>query len=129
MIEIFIISLLITQQSIEAKPCDDPQTQHQMNACAYEEYQTADKQLNTQWKITHDYMKSLDKDHEDDGRIGYAEALLKAQKSWIAFRDNHCLSESYRFRGGTAEPLLRYGCLAAETKRRTKVLVELTIEG
>ena len=44
------------------KPCADPSTQHQMNVCAYEAYQAADKNLNAQWEVTHNYMKDLDKD-------------------------------------------------------------------
>lgn len=111
------------------KPCDDPSTQHQMNVCAYEAFQVADKNLNEQWKITHSYMKDLDKNRDEDGRIGYAEALLDAQRKWIAFRDSHCLTESYRFRGGSAEPLLRYSCLENETKRRTQALADLATEG
>jgi len=112
-----------------SKSCDDPQTQHQMNVCAYDDYQAANEKLNTQWKITYARMKSLDESHEDDGRIGYADALLEAQRHWITFRDIHCLSESYRFRGGSAEPLLRYNCLTSETSRRTEALVELVAEG
>ncbi len=110
------------------KPCDEPLTQHQMNVCAYEAYQVADKKLNVQWEVTHNRMKQLDADHEDDGRIGYAEALLEAQSNWIAFRDSHCQSVAFQFRGGSAEPLLRYSCLENETKRRTKALADLATE-
>ena len=126
-----LLALLLFQSAATeraASPCDEPLAQHQMNVCAYEEYQAADVKLNAQWTITHNHMKSLDKDI-DDGRIGHAEALLKAQRDWIAYRDSHCLTEAYRARGGTLEPLLRYGCLEAETKRRTEALAELIIEG
>lgn len=127
-----VLALLLFQVAATdstVNPCDDPSTQHQMNVCAYEAYQAADKNLNAQWKITHKYMKDLDKSQDEDGRIGYAEALLEAQRNWIAFRDSHCLTESYRFRGGSAEPLLRYSCLENETKRRTKALADLATEG
>ncbi len=122
--------LLTTNLSVkEANICNNSQRQHQMNRCAYESFQAADINLNAQWKITYSYMKELDESQDEDGRIGYAEALLQAQRNWIVFRGSHCLSESYRFRGGSAEPLLRYNCLTSETKRRTEALAELVVEG
>ncbi len=127
-----LLALLLIQAAATdgtVKPCDDLSSQHQMNVYAYEAYQAADKKLNAQWKITHNHMKDLDKSQDEDGRIGYVEALLEAQRHWIAFRDSHCLTESYRFRGGSAEPLLRYSCLENETKRRTKALADLALEG
>ncbi len=119
----------VTGTDSTVNPCDESLVQHQMNVCAYQAYQAADKKRNAQWEETHNYMKDLDKNQNEDGRIGYAEALRKAQRNWIAFRDSHCQSVAFQFRGGSAEPLLRYNCLEKETKRRTKALADLATEG
>ena len=49
---------------------------------------------------------------------GGAEKLREAQRAWIPFRDAACAVEGWPMRGGSAEPLLVYGCLTKLTEQR-----------
>lgn len=109
--------------------CENPQYQVEMNFCAQKDYDAADVELNTQWKLTVAEIKRRDKDIDrsyDNQPTGY-DTLLAAQRAWITYRDQHCLSASFAARGGTMAPMLLSGCAAALTKLRTaelKALVE-----
>lgn len=111
--------------------CDDPMAQQEMNWCAYQDYLTADAELNDQWKLTSQVMKDHDAhfDNTYDDRPGYFATLLEAQRAWIAYRDAHCRSDGYYARGGSMEPLLISSCKTALTKQRTEQLRELMPSG
>ena len=53
---------------------------------------------------------------------GGAAALKEAQRAWITFRDKACAAEGYAMKGGSAEPLLVYGCMARVTEERASHL-------
>lgn len=107
--------------------CENPGPQQEMNYCAHVEYEKADAALNAQWEKTAAWMKELDASALviDDGRPGYFDALLEAQRTWLKFRDAHCRSEGYLFRGGSMEPLMVSTCKTHLTKQRTEQLREL----
>jgi uncharacterized protein YecT (DUF1311 family) len=110
--------------------CENPQYQVEMNFCAGKEYDAADAALNAQWKLTVAEIKRRDKDIDrsyDSQPTGY-DTLLAAQRAWIAYRDQHCLSASFIARGGTMAPMLLSGCMARLTKERTAELEELASE-
>lgn len=119
---IWLLPLLA--QAAEVQPdCDNAFTQHEINICAQLDFLAADEELNAQWQITADTMKQWDAEHGfDDGRPGYFDTLLTAQRAWIAFRDAHCASEGYLFRGGSGEPMMISGCKAGLTIERTQQL-------
>ncbi len=119
-----------TQQPNPDWNCDDPIRQQEMNWCAAREYAVADAALNVQWGITSQTMKRRDEsqkryDPDGDGRPGYFQTLLEAQRAWIEYRDAHCRSDGYYARGGSMEPLLVSTCKTALTKERTRQLAEL----
>ena len=107
--------------------CDDMQTQSQMTYCAGLEYRRADAAMNRQWIKTVAAMKTLDREFTSnfDKRAGYFAALLEAQRTWLKYRDAHCISEGYQMRGGSGEPMLVNLCLASLTEDRTKQLHQL----
>ncbi len=114
-----------------ASNCYDKQTQTAINICFAEDYKAADAQLNRQWAQTSADMKEMDKAGlNKDGRPGYHEVLLKAQRAWLGFRDAHCQIEGYAMRGGSGESMLAGACLAELTRARTAQLKALiTNEG
>jgi uncharacterized protein YecT (DUF1311 family) len=125
-----MIGLALFALAAAAEPklnCDDPQTQMEINLCAAEDYKQADAELNRQWTATAARMREQDKAAyaPKDGRPGYYAALLEAQRAWIRFRDLECRVEGYAMRGGSAEPMMISGCLAAVTKARTAQLKEI----
>lgn len=110
----------------EAPDCAAPVTQQDMNYCASQEWQEADIALNTQWQATASEMRRLDAAvSPGDGRPGYFEQLLTAQRAWLSYRDDHCTSVGYQARGGSLEPLLVANCKTELTRMRTQELREL----
>ena len=116
--------------------CDEPIAQQEMNWCAARNYEKADAELNAQWKKTAAEMKERDVEWDasaaacdpgeecdsiDDGP-GYFDTLLEGQRAWLTFRDAHCASEGYLFRGGSMEPLIVSTCKTKLTEDRTQQL-------
>ena len=96
-------------------PCDNAQTQVELNECQAREYKKADAALNTVYK---QLMAKID----DEGE---RTALKNAQLAWIKFRDADCEFEAYQNKGGTIYPLIYDGCLTTLTRARTKELNDL----
>ena len=118
------LPLLLLAGPLPAQPapdCGNAITQLDLNLCAAAEYDAADRDLNRVWKQARAKAKELDAGLE--GRLkGAEEALLAAQRGWIAYRDGHCTLAGFDARGGSMEPMLVSGCLAATTRLRTREL-------
>ncbi len=109
--------------------CSDPGSlpQQGMNYCAGEDFSAADEELNAVYRDVRAEMKATDKGlaEWDPKYVGAEEALLKAQRAWIDYRDGHCDNIGFQARGGTLEPLLVESCKADMTRKRTQELKEL----
>jgi uncharacterized protein YecT (DUF1311 family) len=105
----------------DAPNCDNQTDQQTMNQCAGLDYEKADAELNSVWKSAKKSAEDADTEYSDDLK-GEAEALLKAQRGWIAYRDGQCDLAGFEARGGSMESMLVSGCLAEMTKARTKEL-------
>ena len=116
----------LTAQDID---CSDPGNlpQQGMNFCALKEFEAEDRKLNTTWKRVFGELKARDAELGEPFR-GMPDALLKAQRSWIAFRDGHCETEGFKYRGGSIEPLIVRSCRATLTRQRTQQLNSLLEE-
>jgi len=128
-----ILATLLLFAAPAAEPevdCDNAMAQSELNACAYREYERADAALNAQWKLTVAHMKKVDADFDRtyDKRPGYYDTLLAAQRAWLTYREQHCTSEGYTMRGGSAEPMVFSGCMTQLTEARTKELKDLIEE-
>jgi uncharacterized protein YecT (DUF1311 family) len=123
------LALLLAQAAAAATgvDCGNAVTQQDMNFCATLEFRTADAELNAQWRITAAEMRRRDQGIADDGRPGYFDQLLAAQRAWLAYRDAHCDSEGYGARGGSMEALLVANCRTQLTIDRTEQLRVLII--
>jgi uncharacterized protein YecT (DUF1311 family) len=108
--------------------CENAMTQSDMNFCANKDYEAADAELNTVYKTTMTAMQKTDKElgEIDPNYVGAVEALKKAQRAWIGYRDGQCELAGFEARGGSMEPMLVSGCLADLTKKRTAELKSLT---
>ncbi|CDZ63224.1 Probable urease-associated protein [Neorhizobium galegae bv. orientalis] len=105
--------------------CKNPQTQIEMNICSQRDYDAADKALNAQYQTTRKAMKAWDADAMSELK-GAEDALVKAQRAWVAYRDAQCISTGFQAHGGSMEPMLISGCQADLTRKRTAELKELT---
>ena len=103
--------------------------QTDMNICAQNDYRRADQAMNAQWKRTLSVMRNRDRDAAPYADMlrgpGYAQALIRAQRAWIAWRDANCRVEGYAARGGSLEPMLVSFCKTEMTKLRLVELREL----
>lgn len=104
--------------------CANAQNQLDVNQCAYQDWQSADDDLNAAYKAAMQLLKSWDAGAPVADQ-GAAAALREAQRAWITFRDNACAAEGFAMRGGSAETLLIHGCMRALTEERTNHLTSL----
>lgn len=113
-IALCLVALPATAQDVD---CATAMAQSDLNQCAYQDWEQADAELNTVYKEVIAAYTALDADLPDDLGSG-VETLRKAQRAWVSFRDLTCEAEGFAMRGGSAEPLLVYGCMRALTIER-----------
>lgn len=102
-------------------------TQMDLNICADQDYRAADAELNKTYRLAVAAMQATDKElgDIDAAYAGALEALKKAQRAWIGYRDGQCELAGFEAGGGSMEPMLVSGCLAELTRKRTAELKEL----
>lgn len=105
--------------------CAVAETQQDMNYCAEADWQEADVGLNAAYDAAMGLMKSIDAELPTEEQ-GAAANLRQAQRLWVEFRDAACAAESYMMHGGSAEPLLTFGCMARLTAARAADLEQLS---
>ena len=115
------LSLPAAAQEID---CTNAVTQQDMNQCAYADWEAADADLNAAYQRAMALLQHWDADLPE-AEQGGAVALKAAQRAWITFRDKACEVEGYAMKGGSAEPLLVYGCMRQLTEDRTGQLEAL----
>ena len=119
------LTCLATTALAQDIDCATTSVQMEMNFCAERDWQAADAELNRIYKAVMADMKAMDQSLPPDLQ-GAAQTLRDAQRAWITFRDTNCRLAGYPMRGGSAEPLLIYGCLRQMTQDRSAELQALT---
>ncbi|WP_395775213.1 lysozyme inhibitor LprI family protein [Agrobacterium pusense] len=105
--------------------CKEPQTQADMTICAGKDYEKADKELNIAYQKLRKLLIERDKSADADGK-GATDALVTAQRAWVAFRDANCAVAGFQARGGSMEPMLISSCLAEMSGKRAEELRQLS---
>ena len=96
----------------EDPECDYNGNQIEMNKCAMDNFEKADKELNRVYK---GLKKSLTKQRY--------EVLLKEQRAWLKDRDPNCKKDAdAEAEGGSMWPLVYGFCLENATEARTEQL-------
>ena len=118
LLALLLSNLPATAQEVD---CANAMSQSDMNLCAHDDWQAQDAALNDA------YAKAVLMLEEWDANLPQAErgavqALKEGQRAWITFRDKACEAEGYAMRGGSAEGLLVYGCMARLTEDRARQL-------
>ena len=103
--------------------CEEATTQLEMNVCSGSDFARADIALNEAWSRVRERYRN------PDGTGEAWNAILKAQRAWLAYRDADCDVEKIRWRGGSIMPLMVSSCLAGLTEARTSKLECLATEG
>ena len=115
---LLVLACLTLPAAAQETDCETAVTQMEMNQCAYDGWEAADADLNAAYRRAMALMTQWDADLPR-GEQGGAAALKEAQRAWITFRDKACEAEGYAMKGGSAEPLLVYGCMRQLTEDRT----------
>ena len=121
-----LIALATAVHSPRARSCDQTTT-IAMTTCADADYKAADAEMTVAWRATLAAMRRQDADpdaavYRGKGDPTSAQALLDAQRAWLAFRDRQCRSEALAFLGGTMRPAVEASCLGEVTRGRTRQL-------
>lgn len=101
--------------------CSTATAQADLTQCAYLDWQEADARLNLSYSLARGAMKTIDLGLPAYDR-GAERALREAQRAWITVRDESCKAEAWAMRGGTAEPMIQYGCMARLSAERALFL-------
>lgn len=115
---ILVLACLTIPAAAQEVDCANAMAQADLNACAYQEWDAADADLNAVYRQAMALLQDWDANLPADEQGG-AKALKEAQRAWITFRDKACEAEGYAMKGGSAEPLLVYGCMRVLTEERT----------
>ncbi|WP_088892936.1 lysozyme inhibitor LprI family protein [Leptolyngbya ohadii] len=100
---------------ITGKPidCSNPQDQQEMNYCAVQSYEKADRELQAMYQQMHDQMPEASQPQ-----------LEKAQQEWVEFRSAECRLEAKAHEGGSLYPTVLYRCMTRMTRDRMTQLQE-----
>ncbi|QCL73909.1 MULTISPECIES: lysozyme inhibitor LprI family protein [Agrobacterium] len=109
----------------DAPDCKAPQTQADMTICAGQDHEKADKDLNAAYQKLRKQLADRDKTADASSK-GATDALVTAQRAWVAFRDANCALSGFQARGGSMEPMLIASCLADMSSKRAEELKALT---
>ena len=122
---IFVYPILFAT-SVEAQDldCANAMAQTELTFCAEQDWMAADTDLNDAYGSARDVMRQIDSELPQSER-GAEMNLTEGQRAWIVFRDKICAAEGYVMHGGSAEPMLVYGCRARLTRVRAEDLRQM----
>lgn len=107
--------------------CNPDGTQIEMNACAFDDLQKADDELNAVYREAMAFAKSEDANADIQSDEDSAVATLRnAQRDWISNRDSQCGGGSG---GGSMQSLEIASCRTELTQKRTEELRSMLEEG
>jgi len=92
-----------------------------MVSCITSEKDVWDRILNSEYSAT--------RDHLNRQNPGLVEALLDAQRAWIAFRDAECALSYERWADGSLRGVVLANCLMVKTAERAIELRDMRGEG
>lgn len=127
MLKLAALLLVPVAAGLSAQTSEDAHVQHV--------HQLADAALNAQYRRTMAAMASADRTRDDDlkkgirkpdGRPTYQAGLIAAERAWLAYRDAHCLTVGFAYRGGAYEDEAEGKCINELTSRRTLDLKALS---
>ena len=99
------------EERADSKPCAEAVTTAEMQQCLSEQYESADRQLNSAYRKAMELLSEA------------RQAKLKeAQRAWILFRDKTAEFEASEVEGGTMYPLVYLSALISMTEERSSEL-------
>ncbi len=103
-----------------ALDCDKVMTTPDINACAKQDQERVEVELN---RVYQKVMKSLSKPDTDLESHSETKATLrKAQRLWIKFREADCDAVYLQHMSGTIRTVMHIGCMQSHAEQRIKEL-------
>ncbi|QFU15587.1 lysozyme inhibitor LprI family protein [Microvirga thermotolerans] len=115
-------------QSLPANPCESESSTYAQSACLDKALKAADGELNAVYKKA---LELIDKDDmmSAEQHRNWKQALQKAQRAWVAFRDADCGEPvGYEWSQGTGMGPATLACLLQKTRIRTAELRQRYLE-
>ena len=107
----FVAALIAFPAVAQEVDCTTAEAQVELTYCAEQDWLAADADLNAAYGVARERMQGIDADLPAAER-GASDYLRDAQRAWVTFRDATCAAEGYAMHGGSAEPMVIYGCRA-----------------
>lgn len=98
----------------EKNDCSKATSQTELNICAEQQFRTADGKLNAVYKQVLAKLSQKSK-----------QALIKAQREWVQFRDDNALAFAGQYEGGSMQPMVSLDAKTVTTRSRTDELQKL----
>ena len=118
------LACLCLPAAAQESDCASAMAQAELNQCAYQDWEAADAELNAAYRQALALLAAWDATLPA-GEQGGGAALKEAQRAWITFRNKACEAEGYVMKGGSAQPLLVYGCMRQLTEERSAHLAAM----
>lgn len=122
----FLLVFGLNTSAEEAINCQNAMTTPEINYCAEQEWQEAEKKLNDSYKKL-----MADLNRSDENGTFYSDvrkSLLESQRAWITFRQKDCDAIYTLYAGGTIRGAMYFGCMIKHTKQRTDDFQNYLIE-
>ena len=117
--KIALVIFLLSSNAL-ALDCNKAISTPEINACAKQEQEKVEAELNAVYK---EVMKSLsepDTEYEKPSEV--KAALIEAQRAWIKFREADCNAVYIQNQGGTIRTVMYISCMQQRAKQRIKEL-------
>lgn len=114
----YVAALMAAPAVAQEVDCATAEVQMELTYCAEQDWLAADADLNVAYGVARKLMQGIDADLDASER-GAADYLRDGQRAWVTFRDATCAAEGYTMHGGSAEPMVIYGCRTRLTEQRT----------
>lgn len=98
----------------EKNDCSKATSQTELNICTQQQFTAADEKLNAVYKQVLAKLSQKSK-----------QALIKAQREWVQFRDDNALAFAGQYEGGSMQPMVLLDVKTVTTRSRTDELQKL----
>lgn len=118
------LAVLVASPGVSAqadyRPCESQRNTIELNDCALQDFQAADRELNRAYRALLDDLPTKPEDGVDYPEV--RRLLVRAQRAWIAFRRDECEAIYKLNEPGSLRNIRFHGCMTERTLQRVKEL-------
>ena len=106
---------LAQHMNAKGAPCQQPGSTVETGDCFVSAAKKSDAELNKEYNAIQSFLRSAKRTEDGD-------ALRKAQRAWVAYRDANCGAARGLYGTGTGGYVTYWACMEANTRQRTEDL-------